>query len=131
MLILHETNSRVPSNGQRTKTHVPLGTVISCPRWPPRSLGLDFTPCHKKAPPNGRDCRNFVSFEAISESVPRGVLVSGIGQMVGERKPFSGGEILLGLSPGGVIAMLRRSRLRLSDWKWEFHIHFNSYPQGR
>src|SRR5215469_8613073 len=76
-------------------------------------------------------CRNFVSFEAISESVPRGVLVSGIGQMVGERKPFSGGEILLGLSPGGVIAMLRRSRLRLSDWKWEFHIHFNSYPQGR
>src|SRR5215469_7363433 len=55
MLILHETNSRVPSNGQRTKTHVPLGTVISCPRWPPRSLGLDFTPCYKKAPPNGRD----------------------------------------------------------------------------
>src|SRR5215471_2604874 len=36
------------------KTHVPLGTVISCPRWPPRSLGLDFTPCHKKAPPNER-----------------------------------------------------------------------------
>src|SRR5215469_18161052 len=56
-------------------------------------------------------CRNFVSFEAISESVPHGVLVSGIGQMVGERKPFSDGEILLGLSPGGVIAMLRRSRL--------------------
>src|SRR5215831_1629994 len=75
--------------------------------------------------------RNFVSFEAISESVPHGVLVSGIGQMVGERKPFSDGEILLGLSPGGVIAMLRRSRLRLSDWKLEFHIHFNSYPQGR
>src|SRR5215469_1348783 len=55
MLILHETNSRVPSNGQRNKTHVPLGTVISCPRWPPRSLGLDFTPCYKKAPLNGRD----------------------------------------------------------------------------
>src|SRR5215469_14591385 len=59
MLILHETNSRVPSNGQRTTTHVPLGTVISCPRWPPRSLGLDFTPCYKKAPPNSRDCRDW------------------------------------------------------------------------
>ena len=78
-----------------------------------------------------RTVRNFVSFEAISESVPRGVLISGIGQMVGDRKPFSDGEILLGLSPRGVIAMFRRTRLRLSDWKWEFHIHFNSYPQGR
>src|SRR5215469_4344648 len=65
-----------------------------------------FTVHHEVIPAGRGTARNFVSFEAISES-------------------------LLGLSPGGVIAMLRRSRLRLSDWKLEFHIHFNSYPQGR
>jgi hypothetical protein len=57
----------------------------------------------------GQQVRNFVSFEATSESVPRGVLISGIGQTVGQRGPFSDGEILLGLSPGGVMAMRRRS----------------------
>jgi hypothetical protein len=53
MLILHETNSREwsHSGGQKTTARAPLCRVIFRPKWPPRSLGWDSTPCQKKAPP--------------------------------------------------------------------------------
>src|SRR5215469_29195 len=129
-----DTGIRTRVSAVRGRRPGPLDDIAKPRYTTERRVQLAILHFHmsKTAPQDGRPAaRNFVSFEAISESVPHGVLVSGIGQMVGERKPFSDGEILLGLSPGGVIAMLRRSRLRLSDWKLEFHIHFNSYPQGR
>ncbi|HKD73217.1 MAG TPA: hypothetical protein VKB61_13845, partial [Candidatus Acidoferrum sp.] len=62
--------------------------------------------------------------------MPHGVLVSGIGQMVGERKPFSGGEILHGLNPGKSLDT-SKEWIPFQGLQARVPGHFNWYPQDR
>src|SRR5262249_54147498 len=74
--------------------------------------------------------RNFGSSVATSENVQRWVLILCNGRTVRQRRPFSGREIRLGLSPGRVARGFEERGFGYTDER-EFQRRFSSYPQGR